>query len=129
MSFGTSNGPLTAADWSLKNSLYVMVAIRSELLVWDVSNTSVPVMRKTMQEAGIRYAKFANTNESLIAVAGQPNYSLRVHYNNHFQIILLFFYYSVSFFRYSKLDHHKHFCQRQKSRLVACLGILGLASW
>ena len=81
LSFDGSCGPLTAADWSLKNSLLVMAAVRSELFIWDISNPSKPVLRKTLPEDGIRHVKFANNSESIIATTGLPNYSIKVLYS------------------------------------------------
>ncbi len=71
-------GPLSCADWSLQNSLLVLSCLRSEVLVWDLSCPSTPALAKTMHDEGVTTAKFSSTHESIIATAGQPNYSVKV---------------------------------------------------
>lgn len=86
------------------SSLLVLAAVRSEILVWDLSRPCTPVLKKTMHEEGIKTAKFSSTtgkkvtdcifaekkaclcifvskfySDSLLASSGQPSYNVRVY--------------------------------------------------
>jgi len=93
-------GPLASADWSLRNSLLVMAAIRSEIYVWDLSRpASAAIVRKAVHEDGVRHAKFAigGGSSTLVASSGQPNYGVKVisETKSHIFLQLYFSNYSV----------------------------------
>jgi len=75
-------GPLAAADWSVRNSLLVLAAIRSEIIVWDLSRPASPaIVRQGVHEDGARHARFAcggNQSATVVASAGQPAYAVKV---------------------------------------------------
>jgi WD40 repeat protein len=78
-------GPLSSADWSLKNSLLVLAAIRSDVYVWDMSRHSSPIEKKTVHPDGVGSVKFANSSENIFATTGQPGYNVKVlnHKTSH----------------------------------------------
>ena len=78
----TEGGPLLGADWSLLNSLFVLAASRTDVLVWDVSKPSAPILRKTMHDDNVRSAAFSRTSEATIATTGQPGYAVKVTQHN-----------------------------------------------
>ena len=100
-------GPLSSADWSPKNSLLIVAAIRysnahgicsqeppllqrvllytdtamrirSEVYVWDLSRPPSPVGRRTLHEEGVRAVTVAGAAEAVVATNGQPNYGVKV---------------------------------------------------
>lgn len=78
MSFDAAHGPLSAADWCLKNSLLILAAVRSEIFIWDISAPSKPVMKTTVHDDIVHDAKFSCVSDTLLATSGQPNYALKV---------------------------------------------------
>ena len=80
LSFDCGMGPLSSADWSLKNSLLVAAGIRSDVYVWNMASPSKPVERRSaVHPDGVRSVRFANTAETVFATAGsQPGYGVKV---------------------------------------------------
>lgn len=78
MSFDAGLGPLSAADWSIRNPMLVSAAIRSVIYVWNLSQTSQPIFKKALLEEGVRHLKFSSRQDHLLASAGQPNYTVSV---------------------------------------------------
>ncbi|TRY63874.1 hypothetical protein TCAL_00880 [Tigriopus californicus] len=78
MSFDAGLGPLSAADWSIRNPMLVSAAIRSVIYVWNLSQTSQPIFKKSLLEEGVRHLKFSSRQDHLLASSGQPNYTVSV---------------------------------------------------
>ena len=78
LSFDGGPGPLLSADWSLKNSLFVVAAIRSEIMVWDISKPSNPVYRKTVHDDNARLARFSPNLNFTVATTGHPCYKVNI---------------------------------------------------
>ncbi len=49
MSLDCGPGPLSCADWNLSNSLFVAVAARSDVTVWDLSKMS-PISKTFLRQ-------------------------------------------------------------------------------
>ena len=69
--------PLLTADWSLCNSLLIIAAVRSEIIVFDSSKMTV-VCRKKLPQDIIKQVKFSPFSDSIIATAAQPTYNVSV---------------------------------------------------
>ena len=77
LSLDCGSGPLSSADWSLYNNLLVAAAVRSDVIVWDLSKMAPVAKRHTKQEI-IKSVKMSPVSEAALATAGQPNYSVKV---------------------------------------------------
>lgn len=77
LSLDCGTGPLSSADWSLSNSLLIAVAIRSDVSVWDLSKMAA-VHKKYVRQDVVKAVKMAPFSDTLMATAGQPNYSVKV---------------------------------------------------
>jgi len=82
-------GPLLAADWSLYNNLLVSAAVRSDVVVWDLSKMAPLARRHTKQDI-IKSVKMSPVGEAAIATAGHPNYSVKISSvkNNHLTTVM-----------------------------------------
>ncbi len=78
------SGPLLSADWSLRNPLLVSAAVRSELVVWDLSRPSDPVAKRLVHEEGVRAVRMVaaeahgGASDMIVATTGQPGYGIKV---------------------------------------------------
>ena len=77
MSLDCGSGPLSSADWSLYNNLLVAAAVRSDVIIWDLSKMAPVAKRHTKQEV-IKSVKMSPSTEAAVATAGQPNYSVKI---------------------------------------------------
>ncbi|XP_044594563.1 nucleoporin Nup37 isoform X1 [Cotesia glomerata] len=87
MSMDASVVPLMSADWSL-NPLKVACVSAGELVVWDVSRPSRPVISRTLHTEGSLIIKFSRSNENLVAGIGRPNNILKIINLKTKQVIL-----------------------------------------
>ncbi|XP_034936638.1 nucleoporin Nup37 [Chelonus insularis] len=87
MSLDANIVPLVSADWS-PNPLKVACVAAGELLVWDVSRPSRPILNHTVYVEGGSVMKFSNGNENLIACIGRPDNALKVVNLKNKQVIL-----------------------------------------
>jgi len=69
--------PLMTADWSLSNSLLIAAAVRSDLILFDMSKMAVVSKRKSVQDI-VKNIKMAPFSEYMIATSAQPNYSVQI---------------------------------------------------
>ncbi len=69
--------PLLTADWSISNSLLISAAVRSEVILFDLSKMSAVSRRKTSADV-IKTLKMSPFSDYLIATSAQPNYSVEV---------------------------------------------------
>jgi WD40 repeat protein len=68
---------LLTADWSISNSLLISAAVRSEVILFDLSKMSAVSRRKTSADV-IKTLKMSPFSDYLIATSAQPNYSVEV---------------------------------------------------
>jgi len=69
--------PLLTADWSLSNSLLIAAAVRSDLILFDMSKMAVVSKRKSVQDI-VKSVKMAPFSEYILATSAQPNYSVQI---------------------------------------------------
>lgn len=77
LSLDCGAGPLLSADWSLYNSLLIATSIRSDVMIWDISKMA-PITKKYLRQDNIKSVKMSPSSESVMATAGQPNYSVNI---------------------------------------------------
>ena len=77
LSLHCGNEPLLTADWSLCNSLLIVAAVRSEIILFDASKMTV-VCRKKLPQDIVKSVKFSQFSDTLIATASLPNYDVSV---------------------------------------------------
>jgi len=77
LSLDCGDGPLLSADWSLYNSLLIATSIRSDVIIWDLSKMA-PITKKYLRQDNVKSVKMSPTSESVLATAGQPNYSVKI---------------------------------------------------
>jgi len=77
LSLDCGGGPLSSADWSLYNNTLISAAVRSDVIVWDLSKMA-PVAKKHTKQEVIKSVKMSPIAESAVATAGQPNYSVKI---------------------------------------------------
>lgn len=77
LSLDCGTGPLLSADWSLYNSLLIATSIRSDVIIWDLSKMA-PIAKKYLRQDNIKSVKMSPSSESVLATAGQPNYSVKI---------------------------------------------------
>jgi len=89
LSLDCGSGPLSSADWSLYNNLLIAASVRSDVIVWDLSKMA-PTSKKYTKQEVIKSVKMSPICESMIATAGQPNYSVKISStkNNHLTSVL-----------------------------------------
>ena len=77
LSLDCGDGPLLSADWSLYNSLLIAASVRSDVIVWDLSKMA-PIGKKYLRQDIVKMVKMSPLSESVMATAGQPNYSVKI---------------------------------------------------
>ena len=77
LSLDCGTSPLLSADWSLYNNLLIAASVRSDVIIWDISKMA-PITKKYMRQDNVRSVRMCPTSESVLATAGQPNYSVKI---------------------------------------------------
>ena len=86
LSLDCGSGPLSAADWSLSNSLLVAASIRSDVTVFDLSKMA-PVAKKYLRQDIVKSVKMSPISDTLMATTGVPNYTVKVYLHTVFNCI------------------------------------------
>ena len=58
LSLDCGGGPLSSADWSLYNNTLISAAVRSDVIVWDLSKMA-PVAKKHTKQEVIKSVKMS----------------------------------------------------------------------
>ena len=69
--------PLLTADWSFSNSLLIAAAVRSDLVIYDLSKMAIVSKKKIAQDI-VKSVKLAPFSDFILATAAQPNYCVQV---------------------------------------------------
>jgi len=75
MSLDCGITPLLSVDWSEANSLHVSAVVSSEMVMFDMSSPSQPLLSRTVHSDG---ARFVSSTDSLVATAGKPGNCVKV---------------------------------------------------
>ncbi|XP_065207907.1 nucleoporin Nup37 [Planococcus citri] len=70
--------PLLDVDWSPSNHCKIAGIASGYLLVWDTAKSSFPVYKQLVHSGGIKYVRYCNQNENIIATIGSPGHTLNV---------------------------------------------------
>ena len=68
---------MLTADWSFSNSLQIAAAIRSDLILYDLSKMAI-VFRKKIGQDVIKSLKLAPFSDFVLAAATQPSYCVQI---------------------------------------------------
>ena len=79
MSLDCGITPLLSVDWSEANSLHVSAVVSSEMVMFDMSSPSQPLLSRTVHSDG---ARFVSSTDSLVATAGKPGNCVKVRDGN-----------------------------------------------